>query len=130
MTQSLRGNTWVNIVKIFGKYDALQEYIKEEYEKYITTNDNPNFTHFVKTHKYINPMFIKGFNQRELYKYIDIYYNKNNEEDYRNNFENIKNKLGHIPLCHEFRKISKIKDTSYANKFGFKGIVYDQIYKR
>ena len=129
LTQSLRGNTWVDILKMFGKYDNLQEYIKEEYKKYILLNNNPNFTHFVKTHNYINPMFIKGFNQRELYDYIGINYNKNNEYDYRTNFMNIKSELGYIPLCSEFRKFTKITGSNYALHFYLKGIVYDKIVK-
>jgi very-short-patch-repair endonuclease len=49
------------------------------------------------------------------------------DEDLKTNFNKIKDDLGHVPLFSEFRKLSKISDTTYANRLGLKGKVYDKI---
>lgn len=42
------------------------------------------------------------------------------DEDLKTNFNKIKDDLGHVPLFSEFRKLSKISDTTYANRLGLK----------
>ncbi len=130
ITQSLRGNSWIDILEKCGKLNNLKDYIKSEYNKSLQENKLITFSRFVKSHKYINQQFMRQFNTREFFEYLEIEYNRNNDDDdYKNNFINIKNKLGLLPLFHEFNEISKIKSNSYATKFGFKGVVYDNIVK-
>jgi len=128
--RSIKGKTWVDILTMFGKGEQLKEYIKEEYLKFLDASDIISFYKFTKQHKYITYTFIKSsFNMRELLDYCGRKILRNETEDYRINFNTIKINLGYIPLHPDFMKLTNISVTSYMNKFGFKGKVYDNIVK-
>lgn len=58
-------------------------------------------------------------NKKNGYRYTD--------EDLKNNFIEICNTIGRVPLFNEFSELTKISDITYANRLGLKGKVYDKI---
>lgn len=127
--QSFRGNTWVEILKLFGKDDLLKDYIKEEYLTYLEENNIISIKDFTDKHKYITYQVIRSFGIKELLDYCGLKYTRYEQSDFECNFNNIKNILGHTPLFNEFAELTSISMNAYINKFNFKGKVYDNIVK-
>jgi len=127
--QSFRGKTWIDILRLFNKDNEFKEYIKEEYLYYLKDNKDGSFTDFLKIHKYITYQVVKSFGIKELLEYCEQKYYRNKNKDYEDNFINIKNNLGYIPLYSEFKILSKITLTNYAKRFNLKTEVYNNIVK-
>ena len=49
------------------------------------------------------------------------------EEDFKTNFDMVKQKIGSVPLFSQFDKYTKIQINTYANHFNLSGVVYDAI---
>lgn len=128
--RSIKGKTWVDILRMFEKEEKLKEYIKDEYLKYLETTNKISFAEFTRQHEYLTYEIINSsFNMKELLNYCGRKILRNEINDYKDNFDKIKNKLGHIPLHNEFQELTKISLTSYINTFGLKGKVYNNIVK-
>ena len=122
-------STWTEIIKSFGFYDEYYNYIKEEYKKYFETTGLRSISSFCKNHPYIRRDVLMQLDIDKLKIDCDIQKYRYTNNDYKNNFLEIKDKLGHIPLYNEFILYSKITIESYAFKYNLKGVVYDEVVK-
>jgi hypothetical protein len=120
---------WIEIIKKFNKFQELYNYIITEYKYFYENNNQQDMHLFCKKHKYITYDIVQQVGIDNIMNDCDIQKQRYFEEDYKTNFLEIKKLLNKIPLYNEFLIHTKISDVSYANKFGFKGIVYDKIVK-
>jgi len=120
---------WIEIVKKYGKFDDLYDYIIDEFRNYYIVTNNQDIHRFTNEHKYITYDILVGIGLDKIYSDAGVIKQEYNDDGYKSNFINIKNQLGYIPLYAQFEELTNISINSYANKFKFKGIVYDNIVK-
>ncbi|WP_206404934.1 hypothetical protein, partial [Clostridium botulinum] len=58
--------TWVEIMTMYGYYNKLYDYIKEELVQYLKQTNNYNLHNFGLSHKYITYELIKEFNKEKI----------------------------------------------------------------
>ena len=122
--------SWLEIIKYYNKYNELLDYIKDTIIFHINENGNKSISYFYEDkHEHIKSNLIRSIGTKIILNLCGIEYARYDNEDYEQNFINIKNKLGHIPLFHEFVELTNISMNSYVNKFNLKGKIYNNIIK-
>jgi hypothetical protein len=65
---------WTEIVKKYGKYDELFNYIINEFKEYNNKTNNNSYKNFTDLHKYITSALIRHFDLDEIYLKCGIKY--------------------------------------------------------
>ena len=120
---------WVDIIKKYHKYEDLYNYIINEYENYYESTGNQNIINFCDNHKYITYKLLTGIGLDQIYEGVGLVKQRYFDDDYKNNFLNIVNSIGYIPLYSQFIDNTKINIYSYSNKFNLHKNIYDEIVK-
>jgi hypothetical protein len=120
--------TWIGVLKIYNKYNEFYEYIKKLYLDYFDNTNIRDIHKFAKTNNLTYDLMMQ-FDIAEFMNDCKVQKLRYNDEEYKINFDNIKNILGRVPLFNEFKELTKININSYAFKFNLKTKVYDQIVK-
>lgn len=120
---------WIEILKLYNLNDKLIEYIIKEFKFYMNENNSQDMKSFAEKHQYLTAPLLKSIGYDYLRSLVNIKKLRNNDEDYKNNFFNIVNKIGRVPLYNEFKEISQIMIGSYANHLNLKIVQYDDIVK-
>ena len=108
LIRSIKGKTWVDILKLFGKDDEFKIYFKKEYNNYLSLNSKGSFTDFINNHKYLTYQILKTYGIKDILEYCEQKYYRIEDNDYKDNFNNIKKQLGCVPLHQDFQKLTKI----------------------
>lgn len=100
--------------------------LKEVYE-YIKTTLLSEFNINIEDYHnaVMSPAKLITFESKVKYKNRSKY----SEDELKQNFVNLINKLGHIPSYMEFKRNTSISLPTYNNRFNFKGKVYDNVVK-
>jgi hypothetical protein len=121
--------TWVDIVKKFNKYDDLFKYIVDEYMTYCNIAKKQNIQSFAKEHEWITYRLLESIGIDNIRNACEIKKLRYEDEEYKGNFDNIKYKIGRVPLFNDFNNLTEISLNSYANKYKLKEKVYDEVVK-
>jgi len=121
--------SWLDWLKQFNKYDELVNYILKEYSYFYDATNSQDLKNFSKKHEYITIDILTSIGLDFIRDKCGIIKSRRDNEYYKNNFIDIVNKIGHVPLFHEFAEISPIPPESYSSRFKLKGKVYDNIVK-
>jgi len=127
--QYYKDTNWIDIIRIYKKLDELILYVKNEYLSWHKNTGNQNLSAFCKQHSYITYDLINNIGLDHIRTLCNIKKLRYSDEDYYNNFINIKTSLGYIPLYNEFENFTKITMNAYIFKFNLKGKIYDSIIK-
>lgn len=105
---------WVKILERYEKSEELKIALIEEYKVFYKETGNQGIDRFIK-YMSISQDLMSSFEHAEFREAIGVNYNRNQDEDYSNNFFEIIDKLGRVPYTlKEFRIHSKISFTSYV----------------
>lgn len=121
--------SWGEILQIYGKFDELYNYIKNEYINYYKLTKSHNIFQFCENHLYINYRMVVAIGMDKIMDDCGIQKLRYSEGYYKDNFINVINMINHIPLYFEFEQFSSIPISSYAKRFKLKGKVYDNVVK-
>jgi len=123
------GLPWIDILKKFDKFNELYNYIVDEYKKFIDYTKSQNIHKFIIYNNWITYELLKDIGFDKIQNDCNCKNYRPTDEDYINNFNNIKNVLGRIPLYNEFENNTNITIEGYAFKYKLKGKIYDSIVK-
>lgn len=119
--------TWIDILKSYGKYEELIDYIVEEYKVFVERYDLKSIQTFCKKHDYIKHDLILLINPDTIKQKANVKKMRHAAEDFRDNFFNMVEMFGRIPQYAEFDEETKIPINSYASHLKLKGKVYENI---
>lgn len=114
--------SWHEIIKNYGKLDVLYDYIIKEFKKYYEKTGLQGMKEFANKHEYINYNTIKYFSTKQIDENCGFNYLRYTKEELIENFNKITYEIGHIPLCGEFFKVSKISVHTYKDCFNLHNI--------
>ena len=120
---------WIDVVRKYNRFDDLYNYIIDEFNAYCKIYKNQDLRKFSKEHKYITSDILVGIGLDKIYKDAGIIKQRYTDEGYKDNFLDLVNKIGYIPLYNEFVGNTKINIISYSNKFNLHKNIYDEIVK-
>jgi hypothetical protein len=118
---------WIEVLKIFNRYDDLYNYILSEFKEYISKNNSQNLNTFAKKHRYISQRLVQSIGSDNIYRDLNLIKLRYDDKYYEENFINTVNKIGKIPLYAEFKEYSSIPIETYGVRFKLKGKVYDSV---
>jgi hypothetical protein len=123
--------SWTDIVKEYGKYDQLHSYVINEFLKYKDENNSQNVKRFEKTHPYITDNITREIGRDGIRDSCDIRKLRYTEQELVDNFYEIKDLIGGVPIYSEFMRYSKISFTAYFSEshFGLNNKKYEKIVK-
>jgi hypothetical protein len=115
--------SWIKILEMYDKLNDLYKYIQKEY----LSDDYKSLHDFCKNHKYINNDLIYSLDQQIIKELIPVNIAKYSKSDLKNNFLRIVMTLNKVPSFNEFVENTRIPENTYANVYGLKGKIYDNI---
>jgi len=120
---------WIDVVRKYNKFDDLYNYIIDEFTAYCKIDKNQDLRKFSKEHKYITSDMLVGIGFDKIYKDVGIIKQQYTDDGYKDNFLELVNTFGYIPLYNGFIEKTKINILSYSNKFDLHKDIYDEIVK-
>ena len=120
---------WIDVVRKYNRFDDLYSYILNEFKNYYTLTNNQDIHRFANEHEFITYDVLTGIGLDKIYKDAGIIKQRYTDEGYKDNFLDLVNKIGYIPLYNEFVGNTKINIISYSNKFNLHKNIYDEIVK-
>lgn len=128
--QNLYKKPWIEILKLFGRYDDLVNYVVSEYKEYVNETGKQGFREFYNNHKYIGGQLLKTIGHDYIRSLAGVTKRRNTKNDCINEFLRLKSKFNRIPLYREFLDNSKISLKSFIFHFHINSEpIYDQIVK-
>lgn len=110
---------WWKILKYYNVDSVLFDYVCKEYNQTYITTLNSDVSTFVRNHKYITGALVRLITSGKI-KLACGFSNPNDTHSaymLQQNFNNIKDKFGYIPLCKEFQEKSPINLKVYWRHF-------------
>lgn len=119
---------WIEILKIYGRYNNLVEYVISEYKKHVNETNKQGFRAFSDNHNYITTQLTKAIGEDKIRNELGLIKKRNTIEDCKNEFCRLVELHGRIPLYSEFLASSKISLKSYKHHLKINSVpIYDQI---
>lgn len=119
---------WIDVLKYFNKDKELIDSLVKGFITYYETTGLRSISGYAKSLG-SSQVFFDSLDHEAFRNAIGAVNHIHVEENYKKNFDEVREELGYIPLYPEFRKISKITTGTYAVHLGLKGIIYDNIVK-
>jgi len=120
---------WIDVVRRYNRFDDLYNYIIDEFKNHYKATNNQDIHRFANEHEFITYDVLTGIGLDKIYKDAGIIKQRYTDEGYKDNFLDLVNKIGYIPLYNEFVGNTKINIISYSNKFDLHKNIYDEIVK-
>jgi len=123
--------SWIGILDKFEKRNEFINFIKEEYLR-IYPDKDVAFSNFYANHPYFTYDTVNSIGISYLCEHIGINSRNYNltEEDYKDNYFEVKRLFDRVPLYTEFDSTTKVSINSYATFYKLKTKVYDKIIKK
>lgn len=120
---------WFEILKMYGEYSNLLEYLKELYIEFRKTYNKKSLKDFTDQCKNVGYDFLYTLPREDRLLIFDNSLRGVDYKDLEFNFLSITDSLCRIPTYNEFNKMTRISITTYASKLKLKGEIYDEIVK-
>lgn len=122
--------TWLELLKIYNKFDNYSELMTLKYKKYVSESGKVSIDSFAKTYKEMSRDSILEFGFDNLKKLAGVKKLRYSDVDLKDNVGYVVSKLGRPPLYKEFNDMTEIAINTYAERLNLKGEVYDEVMKK
>ncbi len=112
---------WIDILQSLDLFEDLYQYIVKEYSFFVDKNGKQNLHLFCKEHRYITYTLLQSIGLNKIMQSAGIRKKRYSDEELFENFIQVKNIVGRLPLYQEFEKLSDISLVTYLDRFGIKG---------
>ena len=120
---------WIDVVRKYNRFNDLYNYILDEFKNYCALTNNQDIHRFANEHEFITYDVLTGIGLDVIYKDAEVVKQRYTDEGYKENFLELVDKIGCIPLYNEFVENTKINILSYSNKYNLHKNIYDEIVK-
>ena len=111
--------SWIEILKKYNRYDELLSYIINEFKKYVEETGNENIRTFYGNHAYVSDNVLREIGYENIKKTLNLKTQNYTKQDLIDNFRNIEQIVGDIPIYPEFVKHTNITFNAYFNPVYF-----------
>ncbi|MED3562248.1 hypothetical protein [Bacillus xiapuensis] len=118
---------WVEILKDYGAFNNLLDYIVTSYSTFIKETGKVNLHEFCKWNKYCSYDLLIDVGIDDIKSKANIQKLRYSNQDFIDNFNRIYEIIGEPPLYNEFEQHTKIQLNTYASKYKLKGKVYNEL---
>lgn len=121
--------SWVDVIKMYGKFNELYDYIKIEYQNYYNNTKKQNIKGFYDSHEYITQNLMEELDLKKLRSDVGVKKYRHTKEELIDNIYELKKVVGGIPIFTEFMVHSKISKQPYVTVFNLPNGKYENIIK-
>ena len=119
--------SWFEILGQAGLSERLKKYIVQEYKIFYSKEKKQDMHFFSKSHPYLTYELLQSVGLDYIYNSAGIQKLRYSDEQLQSNFNEIKEQYGRVPLYSEFENVTKIRISTYAERFNLSGEVYERI---